>query len=274
LARRLQAIRRLDLESYKNRYARRRIAVRLRARDCADLEQYLALLDREPKEWNLLLQALAINVSTFFRNPETFAVIRARILPAVIRWRQRRGQPRLKFWSAGCSEGEEAYSLAILLREHFPRPLATLAVSILATDLDAESLARARAGSYPAARLAELPAELREKYFRPQGEQWLLRPRVTSLVEFSGHDLLRDPAPQDLDLVVCRNVLIYLSRAEQERILARFFQSLRPEGFLVLGKTETLIGPLRRAMLPVAPRERVYQKPAGDGARAREEVPG
>ena len=274
LAERLRANRGLDLEGYKNRYARRRIAVRLRARGCADLEGYLQVLEREPAEWNLLLQALAINVSSFFRNPETFAVIRARILPEVIQWRKRQGQPRLQFWSAGCAEGEEAYSLAILLREHFAGALGTMAVSILATDLDAESLALARAGSYPEPRLAELPAGLREKYFRPQGGQWSLRRRVASLVEFSRHDLLRQPGPADLDLIVCRNVLIYLSRAEQERILARFFQSLRPEGFLVLGKTETLFGRLRRAMLPVVPRERVYQKPAAAGGRAREEVPG
>ena len=270
----LCAHRGLDLEGYKNRYARRRIAVRLRARRCADLEGYLQILEREPEEWNLLLAALAINVSSFFRNPETFAVIQNRILPEAIHWRKERGQPRLRLWSAGCAEGEESYSLAILLREHFAGALATMDVSILATDLDAESLALARAGSYPEARLAELPAELREKYFRVKGGQWSLRPRVTGLVEFARHDLLCEPGPPDLDLIVCRNVLIYLDRAEQERILARFHRSLRPEGFLVLGKTETLFGRLRRAMLAVAPRERVYQKPAAAGSRAREEVPG
>lgn len=274
LAERLRAIRGLDLQGYKNRYARRRIAVRLRACRCADLEEYLQLLDREPEEWSRLLQALAINVSSFFRNPETFELIRGRILPEIIQWRKQRGQPRLRLWSAGCAEGEEAYSLAILLREHFAGALGTMAVSILATDLDAESLALAQAGSYPEPRLADLPAELREKYFRPQGEQWLLRRRVAGLVEFARHDLLSQPGPRDLDLIVCRNVLIYLSRAEQERILARFCQSLRPEGFLVLGKTETLIGQLRRALLSVVPRERIYQKPAEAGARSREEVPG
>jgi chemotaxis methyl-accepting protein methylase len=161
LAERLRAIRGLDLEGYKNRYARRRIAVRLRACRCADLEEYLQLLDREPEEWSRLLQALAINVSSFFRNPETFKLIRGRILPELIQWRKERGQPRLRLWSAGCAEGEEAYSLAILLREHFAGALGTMAVSILATDLDAESLALAQAGSYPEPRLADLPAELR-----------------------------------------------------------------------------------------------------------------
>jgi chemotaxis protein methyltransferase CheR len=271
---RLRANRGLDLQGYKSRYARRRIAVRLRARRCADLEEYLRVLDREPEEWSRLAQALAINVSSFYRNPETFAVIRDRVVPALISWRKERGQPRLRIWSAGCSEGEEAYSLAILLREHFAGALATMAVSILATDLESKSLALARAGSYPESRLAELPTPLREKYFRVQGERWLLRRRVAGLVEFARLDLLSQRGPAELDLIVCRNVLIYLSRAEQERILARFYQSLRPEGFLVLGKTETLIGPLRRAMLPVVPRERVYQKPAEAGARAGEEVPG
>lgn len=274
LTERLRAKRGLNLHGYKSHYARRRVAVRLRARQCSDLEEYLRLLDREPEEWNQLLQALAINVSSFFRNPGTFAVIRHRILPEVIQWRQRRGQPRLRLWSAGCADGEEAYSLAILLREHFAGALATMAVSVLATDLDAQSVAQAQAGSYAETRLTELPTELREKYFRPQGGQWSLRRRVAGLVEFSRHDLLSQPGPADLDLILCRNVLIYLSRAEQERILARFIASLRPEGFLVLGKTETLFGRLRRTMLAVAPRERVYQKPAAAGSRAREEVRG
>jgi len=274
LAEQLRAMRGLDLLGYKDRYARRRLSVRLRARKCASLEDYLELLEREPEEWDRLVAALSINVSNFYRNPETFETIRTRLLPEIIQWRQQHGQPRLKLWSAGCADGDEAYSLAILLREHFPGPLATMAVSILGTDIDEDSLARARAGSYPESRLQDLPPGLREKHFSPRGEEWVVRRRVAALVRFQRQDLLRDPALEDLDLVVCRNVLIYLSREEQEGILDRFSISLRPGGYLVLGKTEILIGRLRRALVPVIPRERIYQKPGIAEAPSRQEVDG
>lgn len=274
LAEQLHARRGLDLLGYKDRYARRRLSVRLRARRCASLEEYLELLKREPSEWDRLVAALSINVSNFYRNPETFELIRTRLMPELIQWRQRRGEPRLKLWSAGCADGEEAYSLAVLMREHFPGPLATMEVSILGTDIDEDSLALARAGSYPESRLADLPAGLREKHFSPRGEEWVVRRRVAALVRFQRQDLLRDPGPEDLDLIVCRNVLIYLSRKEQERILDRFSGSLRPGGHLVLGKTETLIGRLRRALVPVIPRERIYQKPEVAPALSRQEVDG
>ena len=274
LAEQLHARRGLDLLGYKDRYARRRLSVRLRARRCASLESYLELLKQEPEEWDRLVAALSINVSNFYRNPETFELIRTRLIPELIQWRQRRAEPRLKLWSAGCADGEEAYSLALMMREHFRGPLATMAVSILGTDIDEDSLARARAGSYPESRLTDLPADLREKHFLPRGKEWVVRRRVAALVRFERQDLLRDPGPEDVDLIVCRNVLIYLSREEQERILDRFTESLRPGGHLVLGKTETLIGRLRRTLVPVIPRERIYQKPEVAPALPRQEVDG
>ena len=274
LAERLRARSGLNLLGYKERYARRRIAVRLRARRCPRLENYLQLLEREPAEWDHLVAALSINVSSFFRNPETFAVIGNRLLPQAIQWRKRHQEPRLRLWSAGCAEGEEAYSLAIVLREDFPGPLATMAVSILATDIDEDSLALARAGLYPESRLSDLPPGLRDKHFRPQEGRWKIRRRIVSRMSFARLDLLSQAGPPDLDLIVCRNVLIYLSREEQERILAGFYRSLRPEGFVVLGKTESLVGGLRRSLLPVLPRERIYQKPPAPAGRALQEVRG
>lgn len=274
LAEQLRRKRGLNLFGYKERYARRRLAVRLRARKCRTLENYLALLSREPEEWDQLSAALSINVSSFYRNPETFELIRTRLMPELIQWRKRQSEPRLRLWSAGCAEGEEAYSLAIMLREYFPGALATMSVSILGTDIDEDSLARAAAGVYPESRLAELPPALAEKYFTRRGQEWVLRRRLKGLVRFHRHDLLADPAPADLDLVVCRNVLIYLSREEQERILDRFAEGLRPGGYLVLGKTETLLGRRRRDFTPLFPQERIYQKPEPAPGPDRQEVEG
>jgi chemotaxis protein methyltransferase CheR len=259
---RLLRERSLNLGGYKDRCIRRRIAVRLRARRCSTLQEYLDILNANPQEMDKLVQAITINVSGFFRNRDTFDLIRNQVIPSILNWRAGRGQKDLKIWSAGCATGEEVYSLAIILRHYFKGPINSMHLSITGTDLNQSFLEHARKGIYSRERLEDVPEEIITRFFRNKDGNMELVPRIQNMVTFEKRDIL-EPFPfKDLDMILCRNVLIYLSRDIQERIFDRFYQTLRPEGFLVLGKTETLLEPAKYGFKSIIPRERVYQKKA------------
>jgi chemotaxis methyl-accepting protein methylase len=170
----------------------------------------------------------------------------------------------LRVWSAGCSSGEEAFSLAILFHRHAAARgeagrLGRLRV--LGSDIDRDSLAAAARGTYAEATFADTPRELREQYFS-SAAPYAVAPEVRSLVAFERRDILREPPPPGAHHVVaCRNVIIYFDRATQEALFERFHAALRPGGFLVLGKVETLLGPARSLFAPVDPRERIFRRP-------------
>ena len=244
--------------SYKEKCLRRRIAVRMRARGVHRFSDYAALLDRDAIEYDRLLDALTINVTKLFRNWSTFDTLARHVLP--ILWD---GSARpIRGWSAGCSSGEEAYSLAILFHRHAAQRgerAGASRVQILASDIDRASLDAARGGQYAEAAFADTPDDLRRRYFslRPPFE---VVPEIRPLVTFERRDLLVDPAPAGMDLIVCRNVLIYFDRATQESLFQRFHDALVPGGFLVLGKVETLLGPTRSLFAAVEPRERIFRR--------------
>ncbi len=252
----------LTLDAYKDKCLRRRLLVRMRACGVHTYADYLAVLDRRPEEWEKLKDALTINVTRFYRNPETWDRLRADLLPALLAARQ----GRLTAWSAGCSSGEEPYTLAMLCAEvaaesgHAAwgdRP------RIDATDIDRESLERAESGVYPQASFLEAPAWITERYCERVGEGWRVREGVRRLVQVRRFDLVREAAPTDAyDLILCRNVVIYFDRATQERLFAAFAAALRPDGILVLGKVETLLGPARDALTLVDARERIFRRAA------------
>lgn len=245
-------------DAYKPGCLRRRIAVRMRAQGVHTYEQYERVLDADREEYDRLLDALTINVTKFFRNRETWDVVAARVLPAL--WERRRGQVRC--WSAGCASGEEPYTLAILLLELARRrrddpPQAWV---IDATDLDAASLARAEAATYPDRAFEEMPSPLVGRYFT--GQPRVVRPEVRRLVRFRRHDLIHDAPPEPpYDLIMCRNVVIYFDRPTQERLYAAFAGALAGGGYLVLGKVETLLGEMRKQFQLEDARERVYRRP-------------
>lgn len=259
--------RELDLSSYKPSFLERRLAVRLRARGCPDLAAYGRLLRQDSAEYNALLNALSINLTRFFRDPSTFQALEERFLPELLR--RQAGVRRLRAWSAGCAAGEEPYSLAILVCAALGPALPQWRVEILGSDVDDKALQRARAGQYDSTVLRDLPPRYQEwveRYFSP-GPQRTLAEAVRSLVTFQQHDLTRDPLPQDLDLLLCRNVLIYFEREQQDRLYGRFFEALRPEGLLVLGKTEILPLSWGQSFAAVDLREHIYRR-KGEGAGA------
>ncbi|HEX2094018.1 MAG TPA: protein-glutamate O-methyltransferase CheR [Longimicrobiaceae bacterium] len=249
-----------NTQFYKDKCLRRRIAVRMRARGRQTFGEYAALLDGDPAEYDLLLDTLTINVTKFFRNPETWQVVEREIVPRLFEWRL----PQHRIWSAGSASGEEAHTISILLNERAARAGRTGDLSrfhIVGTDIDRHSLESAQRGEYPELSLTETPAEIRERWFSP-GPPFRLREEARRNVSFVRRDLISDPPLQGQSLIVCRNVIIYFDREIQERLFQRFYDALLPGGFLVLGKVETLIGPTRALFRALNNRERIFQKPA------------
>lgn len=245
--------------SYKDKCMRRRIAVRMRARGVHTYADYARVLDSDNAEYDRLLDALTINVTKLFRNWETYAVIAERVVPAL--WEL--PTPTINVWSAGCSSGEEPCSLAALFHQHAERvgQVGELhrRVRVLGSDIDARCLAAAETGVFDEADFVDTPADLRRRYFAPSAPFTII-PEVRRLVRFERRDLLAEAPPAGPHhLIVCRNVLIYFDRASQERLLANFHSELSPDGFLVLGKVETLLGATRTRFVAVDGRERVFR---------------
>ncbi|MBI4736175.1 MAG: protein-glutamate O-methyltransferase CheR [candidate division NC10 bacterium] len=258
----------IDLDLYKEKCVLRRITVRQRACGAPSLRAYLKLVSSDPAERSRLVKALTIHVSQFFRNPSTFRAIQEEILPSILTRKQRGGGRALRLWSVGCAHGEEPYSLAILLLETGAQALQDYSSSIYATDIDPTSLQHAKEARYPEASLVQVPARWRQRYFLPDRDRYVVVPEVRRLVFFKGHNIL-DPLPFGrIDLLVCRNVLIYMTEVLQERVLLALSEALNPGGFLVLGKVEGLAGAARDCFEPVDVAERIYRKPELRSTRA------
>jgi chemotaxis methyl-accepting protein methylase len=259
LTRKITSERGFGCASYKEKCLRRRIAVRMRARGVHTYTDYARILDDDAGEYDRLLDALTINVTKLFRNWEVYASIAANVVPAL--WR--REQATIRVWSAGCSSGEEPYSLAILFHRYAATSgmLAQLSrVQILGTDIDRQCLAAAARGQFAEGDFADTPDDLRARYFSATAP-FTVAPVIREMVRFERRDLLGDPAPPGtFDLIVCRNVLIYFDRDTQERLFDKFHSSLAPNGFLVLGKVETLLGAARSKFAPVDARERIFRR--------------
>jgi chemotaxis methyl-accepting protein methylase len=249
--------------AYKDRCLKRRIAVRMRARGVHTFADYSQVLDLDAREYDLLLDALTINVTKFFRNPETWAALAPFLAE---RWQARQGA--LVTWSAGCASGEEPYTVAVALAEtaRLTKTLEWLPrARVLATDIDRVSLERAQAARYPASAFTEMPEDLARRWLEPPAPDGSRAPlaAVRERVQVCRHDLTRERPPESpLDLITCRNVVIYFDRATQERLFRSFADALGPGGVLLLGKVETLLGPAREMLHLESPRERIYRRPA------------
>jgi chemotaxis methyl-accepting protein methylase len=262
LTRKIASDRNFGCRSYKEKCLRRRIAVRMRARGVHTYGDYAQILDADADEYELLLDALTINVTRLFRNPETYRALAEQVIPRL--WERTEG--RLDVWSAGCSSGEEAYTLAILIHRH-AEALGQLSwltrVRVVGTDIDRASLEAAERAEYGESAFADTPASVRADYFSAQSP-FVLRGDVRRMVRFERRDLLREPAPEARDegmhLIACRNVIIYFDRGTQETLFDRFHDSLASGGYLVLGKVETLLGASRARFATVESRERIFQR--------------
>jgi len=260
LKRKIERDRGFNCSFYKDKCLRRRIAVRMRARGQRTFAEYSALLDREPAEYEPLLDTLTINVTKFFRNLETWSAVEAQVLPHLFALKG-----PVKVWSAGSASGEEAYTVSILLHEWAERNGRRADLDrfrIVGTDIDRRSLENARLGVFPELSLSETPAHLREKWFSDAAPLLRIREEAKRNVSFVRRDLISEGAEGGQHLIFCRNVVIYFDREIQERLFKDFHDALVPGGFLVMGKVETLVGEARTLFRSVNNRERIFQKPA------------
>ena len=239
----------IEIAEAKAALVHSRLVKRLRALGLPDFDAYCRLIrsDDGAGERGHMISALTTNVTRFFREPHHFADLRE-WLAGDLGQRARRGE-RVRIWSAGCSTGEEPYSIALTLLEALP-DAPSLDVRVLATDLDPVVLRRAEAGRYPASALAEVPQALRARGFEPDGEGGLRAlPALRKLVAIRPLNLVRPwPVRGPFDLILCRNVAIYFDAATQAEIWSRFAALLRPDGRLYIGHSERLSGPAARSL--------------------------
>jgi len=251
----------IDFSTYRNATIIRRLRGRMGATGQPTLAAYADHLDHDPEEYARLISSLLIKVTEFFRDPKVFQYLRDAILPELISEARRHGR-ELRVWSAGCSTGEEAYSLAMTIAEAMGDAPNPLDVRVFATDIDSAAIAFARRGLYPPAALQKVPPALRKRFFVKSDGGFEVAKILRSLMIFGEHDLgARAPFPR-IDLVLCRNVLIYFTPPMQQAALETFGFSLRADGRLVLGPSET-VAALPAPFTEEQPRLRVYRRVPG-----------
>lgn len=251
--------RQFDLAQYKDRCIRRRIAKRLRACKVVDFSAYLQRLTIDRDELDTLLATISIHVSQFFRNPDTYRILEQKILPDLCQQAHAAGKTELTLWSAGCASGEEPYSLALIADD---LDTGGLQIRVLASDISGPVLETARKGVFEITRLKEVPQQVLSKYFRETDGRYQVIDRVRDKVEFIRHNIMTEEEYPAADLILCRNVMIYFTREEQERILTRFARVLPEKGALVLGRSETMTGKVRQYYKSEFPVERIYRRKA------------
>ena len=215
-----------DFSSYKTSTLRRRIARRMNVHLIKGYKQYIRYLEENPQEVDLLFKELLIGVTSFFRDPEAFAGLAEKVLPELIE--ARADDRMLRVWVAGCSTGEEAYSLAILLREAMDRLKTPLAVQIFATDLDTRAIETARSGRYPDGISVDVGPDRLKRFFSREDDCFTIKKEIRETVIFAEQNLISDPPFTKLDIVSCRNLLIYLQADLQRRLLPLFYRALNP----------------------------------------------
>ena len=201
-------------------------------------ETYLARLESDPIEAEQLASLLLINVTRFFRDAEVFDYLAKDIIPGIIA--QKHDFDTLRIWTPGCSSGEEAYSLAIIISEALGLSNSRLKLQIFASDVDPDAIATAREGLYSLSITDQISAERLAKFFTHNADGFRVTPGLRSAVNFSVQNVISDPPFSNLDLIACRNLMIYLDRAAQSQVISRFNFALKPDGILVLGHAETV----------------------------------
>ncbi|HEV7887299.1 MAG TPA: CheR family methyltransferase [Acidimicrobiales bacterium] len=235
----LKSDRGFDFTGYKRPSLERRIAKRMHEVRCESFGDYHDFLEVHPDEFTALFNTILINVTSFFRDGPTWEGLRA-LLPSLL---EEGGDNRpVRVWSAGCASGEEAYTLAILLAEALGVRAFQRRVKIYGTDVDDDALELARAGRYTARDVQSMPEDLRSKYFLADGPGFVFRRDLRRNLIFGRHDMIKDAPISRLDLLACRNVLMYFNSEVQGRIIDSFNFALRDDGLLVLGRAETLLG--------------------------------
>lgn len=255
--------RKVDLREYRPSCLMRRIQACLRARKVSTYAEYIDVLDKDPSEYINLFNSAFINVTEFFRDPKAFKAFRDKALAEIINLKEAEGKRIIRIWSAGCATGEEAYTFAIILHELLGERINNFRVTVYGTDIDKEALEKACNGEYSAYALKHVEPNLLNKYFTPRdgGSRGMaVKDNLRAITKFQHYDLIANKPLAHVDLISCRNVVIYFSKELQSKIYAKFYQGLNSKGFLILGKVEALFGEVTRYFEAVDVRERIYRK--------------
>jgi chemotaxis protein methyltransferase CheR len=246
----------VNFDYYRESYLKRRLKVRLMVTKTNTYSDYTKYLQANPNEFKLLVNDLTINYTKFFRDPDVYAFLRETILPELFspskNW--------TRIWSAGCATGEEPYSLAMLVHEVLKQRLNDHRVNIYASDLDRSALETAESGKYTQRMVQGVDEKLLRKYFELEDDVYKVKPSVRNLIQFEEQDLMTTPKHRNLDLILCRNVMIYFSKEIQQKIHLNFYDSLKAGGYLITGKTEFVGGEAGKKFVDINPHCRVYRK--------------
>ena len=250
-----------DFREYKEASLARRIRARMSQVHVDSFAAYARFLDANPDEHVALFNTILINITNFFRDAEAWNALAEDVIPRLV---GEAAQSRsLRIWSAGCSSGEEPYSIAMLLAEHLGDAANNYTIKIYGTDIDEDALTTARQAVYRTEQLKDVPDRLMDRYFTREGQLYRLRRDIRRWCIFGSHNLTQAPPLSHVDLLVCRNVLIYFTSELQDRILTRFHYAIREEGFLFLGRSESLLARSRH-FEPVHLKWRIFQRtPSG-----------
>ena len=246
-----------DFSEYKDRAFMRRVQRRMQVLQLTQLEDYVARLQTDPDEIAALFRDLLIGVTGFFRDPGAFRALETMVMPRLVQEKGADGEVRV--WVPGCATGEEAYSIAMLLREQMDRAETPPKVQIFATDIDAAAVGVARAGRYPANLTNSISPERLRRFFTPEGESYRVAKSLREMCVFSAHSVIRDPPFSRLDLISCRNLLIYLKTNLQAQVFPLFHYALRPSGYLFLGFSES-ISRYAEMFVPIDKKSRLFQR--------------
>ena len=242
----------IDLNSYKERQMKRRIDTLIAKNKYPGYDEYIAAIKKDKALFEEFVNYLTINVSEFYRNPEQWKILESDVFPELVK----KYGSGVRIWSAACSTGDEPYSLAMLLSKFMPLNR----IKIIATDIDEQVLDKARMGLYRGQSLNALPDEFKTKYFTKVGDNsFQIKDEVKKCVEFKKHNLLKDPYPTRLNLIVCRNVVICFTEEAKDGIYRRFYESLAPGGTLFVGSTEQIVN--YRELGYISERSFFYKKP-------------
>ncbi len=223
----------IDLSSYKEKQMRRRIDSLVTKHNCTSYKEYVQLLVSKPEIFDEFVNFLTINVSEFYRNPDQWELLDKEFIPELIN----KFGKNLKIWSAACSTGDEPYSLVMALSRH----LDLNQIKIYATDLDKQVIAQAKVGLYSEKSIANVPSDLKKKYFTQVGNSYQISDQIKNRVEFREHNLLKDAYPKDCNMIVCRNVLIYFTEEAKHDVYVKFADALKDTGILFIGSTEQVM---------------------------------
>lgn len=259
-----------DFKHYKRATVLRRIERRMQVTAQPDLSSYYHYLQTQPEETKALLADMLIGVTNFFRDREAFEALERDVLPQLVHAvaTSPPGKEELRVWSAGCSTGEEAYSLAILLTDQLQLDNSKANLQLFATDIDERAISVGRSGLYPQAIVTDVPPMRLRHYFVKEDDHFRIRKEIREKVLFAKHSLLSDPPFSQIDLIVCRNLLIYLDRDVQREILQMFHFALRPGGFLFLGSSESADA-CHDLFAPVDKRNRIFRAKTGTASSRR-----